>query len=70
MRTIPMILKRDENFVVGAHTGTPMVDRNYQVPFKFTGKLNKPTLTIHRTKLTPGDEKRLMEAQRNNKVSE
>jgi hypothetical protein len=40
------------------------------VPFKFTGKLNKLTLTIDRPKLTPEDEKRLMEAMRNNKTSE
>jgi hypothetical protein len=45
-------------------------DQDYQVPFKFTGKLNKLTLNIDRPKLTPGDEKKLMEAQRNNKVSE
>ena len=35
-----------------------------------TGKLNKLTLTIDRPKLTPEDEKRLMEAERNNKMSE
>jgi len=51
-------------------TATPVDDRDYQVPFKFTGKLNKITLTIDRPKLTPEDEKRLMHAQRNNKVSE
>jgi arylsulfatase len=45
-------------------------DKDYQVPFKFTGKLAKLTLTIDRPKLTPEDEKRLTEAQRNNKTSE
>ena len=38
--------------------------------FAFTGKLNKIILTINRPKLTPDDEKKLMEAQRNNKTSE
>ena len=47
-----------------------MNDADYQVPFKFTGKLNKVTLTIDRPKLTPEDEKRLMEAQRNRRASE
>jgi arylsulfatase len=45
-------------------------DRDYQVPFRFTGKLDKLTLTIDRPKLSAEDEKRLSEAQRNNRVSE
>jgi hypothetical protein len=46
-------------------------DNDYQVPFRFTGKLNKLTLTIDRPKLSPEDEKRLMiEGQRNNHTSE
>ena len=70
-RTLPLILQWDENFDVGADTGTPVDDHDYQVPFKFTGKLNKLTLTIDRPKLTPADEKLLMqESQRNNRVSE
>ncbi len=55
---------------MGADTGTPVNDADYQVPFRFTGKLNKLTLTIDRPKLTPEDEKKLMQAQRNNKTSE
>jgi len=55
---------------VGSDTGSPVDDKDYQVPFKFTGKINKITLTIDRPKLTPADEKKLMEAQRNNKTSE
>ena len=47
-----------------------MDDRDYQVPFAFTGKINKITLTIDRPKLSPEDEKKLMQAQRNNRVSE
>ena len=69
-RTIPLILQWDENFDVGADTGTPVDDKDYQCPFPFTGKLNKLTLSIDRPKLTPEDEKRLMEAGRNNKASE
>ncbi len=46
--TLPFILQWDENFDVGADTGTPVNDADYQVPFKFTGKLNKLTLTIDR----------------------
>jgi arylsulfatase len=69
--TIPLIFQWDETFDIGSDTGTPVDDKDYQVPFKFTGKLNKLTLVIDRPKLTPADEKRLMEqSQRNNRASE
>jgi arylsulfatase len=68
--TIPFILAWDENLDIGSDTGTPVDDRDYQVPFKFTGKINKITLTIDRPQLTPEDIKKLQMATRNNKVSE
>ncbi len=68
--TIPLIMQWDENFDIGADTGTPVDDKDYQVPFRFTGKLNKLTLKIDRPKLTPEDEKRLREATRNNRAAE
>src|SRR5215475_604965 len=60
-RTVPIILKFDETFDVGANTGTPVDDRDYKVPFKFTGKLDKLTVTLERPVLTPEDIKRLRE---------
>ncbi|HEY6980279.1 arylsulfatase, partial [Reyranella sp.] len=33
--TIPLILAWDENFDVGADTGTPVADEDYKVPFRF-----------------------------------
>ncbi len=60
--TMPLTMQWDENFDVGADTGTGVDDRDYQVPFKFTGKLAKLTLSIRRPKLTPEDERRLREA--------
>jgi arylsulfatase len=68
-RTLPLILQWDENFDVGADTETPVAE-DYQPPFRFTGKLDKLTLTIDRPKLTPEDEKKLMEAQRSNQASQ
>ena len=62
-RTIPMILQWDETFDVGADTGTPVDDKDYQVPFRFTGKLDKLTIKIDRPKLTPEDIKKLEAAQ-------
>jgi arylsulfatase len=69
-RTVPIILQWDETFDVGSDTGTGVDDRDYQVPFGFTGKIEKLNIVIDRPKLTPEDEKRLSEAQRNNKTSE
>jgi arylsulfatase len=69
-KTIPLTLQWDENFDVGADTGTPVDDKDYQVPFRFTGKLDKLTLTIDRPKLSPEDIKRLEMAMHNNKASE
>jgi arylsulfatase len=57
--TIPLVMQWDENFDIGADTGTP-VSNDYHVPFRFTGKLNKLTMTIDRPKLTPEDERKLM----------
>jgi len=68
--TIPLILAWDENLDVGSDTGTPVDDADYQVPFNFTGKINKITLTIDRPKLSAEDIKKLEAAQRNNHVSE
>ena len=69
-RTVPLILQWDETFDVGADTGTPVDGQDYQVPFAFTGMLSKLSIGIDRPELSPADEKRLMEAQRNNKASE
>jgi arylsulfatase len=69
-RTLPFILQWDENLDVGADTGTPVDDKDYQVPFAFTGKIHKITLTIDRPVLSPEDIKKLQAAHRNNRVSE
>jgi arylsulfatase len=68
--TLPLILQWDENYDIGSDTGTPVDDQDYQVPFTFTGKLNKLTLTINRPQLSPADIQKLEAAQRNNKASE
>jgi len=61
-RTLPLILQWDENLDIGADTGTPVDDQDYQVPFPFSGKIEKLTLTINRPKLTPADIERLKTA--------
>ena len=67
--TIPLIMQWDENFDIGADTGTPVSD-DYQVPFRFTGKLQKLTLTISRPQLSATDLQKLKATQRNNRASE
>jgi arylsulfatase A-like enzyme len=68
--TIPFILQWDEALDIGSDTGTPVNDADYQVPFAFTGKIKNITLTIDRPKLSEADTKKLMEAQRDKKMSE
>ena len=63
-RTIPLTLPWDETFDIGSDTGTPIDDHDYQVPFAFTGKINKLTIAVEPPVLTDDDKKKLMEAFR------
>jgi arylsulfatase A-like enzyme len=63
-RTVPLTLMWDETFDIGSDTGTPVDDRDYQVPFAFTGKFDKLTIATDRPQLTPADEKKLLDAMR------
>ena len=47
-----------------------MNDADYEVPFAFTGKIDKITLTIDRPQLSQQDIEKLETAQRTNRVSE
>jgi arylsulfatase len=70
-RTIPILLQWDETFDIGSDTGTGVDDRDYQVPFAFTGMIVKLNIKVERPKLTPADIKLLQaEGQRNNRKSE
>jgi hypothetical protein len=68
--TIPVVFQCDETYDIVADIVTPVDDKDYQIPFQFTGKLYKLTVKIERPKLTPADIKILeQESQRNNKSS-
>jgi arylsulfatase A-like enzyme len=54
--TAPFLLTIDETFDVGIDTRTPVDDKDYQVPFRFTGKLNKLTFKLGPTQLTSDDQ--------------
>jgi arylsulfatase len=63
-RTVPFTLQWDETFDIGADTGTPVDDHDYQVPFAFTGKIDKLTIALDEPRLTPEDVKKLETAYR------
>ena len=60
-KTIPIMLPIDETFDIGAKTGTPIDDRDYQTPFAFTGKIDKLNISVEPPVLTDDDRKKLME---------
>jgi arylsulfatase A-like enzyme len=45
-KTLPYLFPEDETFDVGVDTRTPIDDRDYQVPFRFQGKLDKLTVEL------------------------
>ncbi|MEJ2136474.1 MAG: hypothetical protein P8X86_14690 [Desulfofustis sp.] len=69
-KTVPMLMQWDENFDVGADTGSPVADEDYQPPFRFTGNLTKLILTIDRPKLSEEDINKLKQMAHANPASE
>jgi arylsulfatase len=60
--TIPFLITIDETFDVGVDTRTPVNDKDYQVPFRFTGKLNKLTFKLGPTQLTSDEHQAIQHA--------
>jgi arylsulfatase A-like enzyme len=60
--TIPFLMAIDETFDVGVDTRTPVDDKDYQVPFRFTGKLSKLTIKLGPEQLAAEDQKAMQEA--------
>jgi hypothetical protein len=54
-RTVPLLLPIEETFDIGSKTGTPVDGHDYQIPFTFTGKIDKLTIALNAPKLTPED---------------
>jgi arylsulfatase A-like enzyme len=54
--TIPFLMTIDETFDVGVDTRTGVEDKDYQMPFRFTGKLNKVTFKLGPAQLTSNDQ--------------
>jgi hypothetical protein len=54
-QTQSCVFSADEGADVGADEGTPVTEA-YQVPFKFTGKIDKVTIELKEMKSTDADE--------------
>ncbi|HEV8018909.1 MAG TPA: arylsulfatase [Steroidobacteraceae bacterium] len=52
--TIPFLMAIDETLDIGSDTRTP-VDESYQLPFRFTGKIDKLTFKLGKEQLTAED---------------
>jgi arylsulfatase len=52
-RTTPFLLTFDETLDIGSDTRTPVDDRDYKVPFTFTGKIDKVAIKLGPPQLEP-----------------
>jgi hypothetical protein len=58
--TIPFLMSIDESFDIGSDTRTS-VDDSYEVPFHFTGTIDKLTFNLGPSQLTADDQKKAAE---------
>jgi arylsulfatase A-like enzyme len=61
--TIPFIIALEETFDVGVDTRTGVEDKDYQVPFRFTGKLDRLTLKLAPVQLSSEDHRVIRHAR-------
>jgi len=59
--TIPLLMSIDETFDIGVDTRTP-VDDSYQLPFRFTGTIDKLTFKLGPEQLAPAKRKAAADA--------
>jgi arylsulfatase A-like enzyme len=60
--TIPALMTIDESFDVGVDTRTGVDDKDYKLPFRFTGKLDKLTIKLGPNQMMAEDQKTKAEA--------
>jgi arylsulfatase len=53
-KSLPGVLPWSESFDVGTDAATPVDDQDYQVPFRFTGKLTSLTVKLGKPGLKKG----------------
>ncbi len=59
--TIPALLTLDESFDVGVDSRTSVDDKDYQPPFRFTGKLGKLTIKLGPAQMADADRQKAAE---------
>src|SRR5262249_39562938 len=59
--TFPALFTIDESFDVGVDTRSGVDDKDYQPPFRFTGKLDKLAIKLVPTQLTDADPQKAAE---------
>jgi len=59
--TTPVTFPEDETFDIGqdTRTGVAMLEYRYDVPFKFTGKINKVTFNLEPEQMSAGDRAKM-----------
>jgi arylsulfatase len=62
--SIPVIYAWDEAFNVGVDTGTPVDDKDYQVPFPFTGKISQLTIKVGPEQVLPEEKQKAQQPLR------
>ena len=66
--TMPLRFSLDETFDIGEDTGTP-VNADYDVPFKFTGQIDKLVVYLSEPKLSAADQQKLQSMDRNARLA-
>jgi arylsulfatase A-like enzyme len=61
-KTVPFLLPPDETFDIGVDTRTGVNDLDYQVPFRFNGKINTLTFNLGPTQLSAAEQQKAGEA--------
>ena len=59
--TVPALMSIDETFDVGVDTRTSVDDKDYQPPFRFSGKLDKLTIKLEPARLADTDRQKAAE---------
>jgi len=63
-KSLPIAISWAEYFNVGLDTGTPVDDNDYQVPFRFTGKIIKLTVKLGSDERSPADKAKVENMKR------
>ncbi|WP_234683020.1 arylsulfatase [Bradyrhizobium monzae] len=63
LHTAPFLLTIDETFDVGVDSRTSVDDKDYQLPFRLEGKLNKLTFKLGPVQLTADEQREIQHAR-------